>query len=687
MKKNIAMKLVAFSSMLVPLTAVISCASRGGSDWHLSKKDNTYDSLTKDSKEILTKSESSYDKVKNQAYYFLYEEEQKGSIDLQKDYFAWERYSLEKDIVEEVPELDGKIIKGKNIEKKDSYGEVINEKIERWIKLNEIDIDNWEEQDQLYESDTFSSDYPYVLVSLDKIKENQKKIYEDRKNNYIKTFEKKAPGEDEWTKELSENYGGAYNDEEAVDYLVLNQIKPTAFGRYSYSINDLFTQEQYDFAKENNFEHFSFLKNASTKSEDSKDEDKVYFIGNESKIPSIINKAPELEHIDEQTLFRHFLISASPDENGYDLPWKIAASDIKNLFSFENIDSDNPNQKQAYQYIPKIFSTWKDKDEKDANGNPIPGDIFDSVNTKDAKFLKFYSNNSEGGKDKGGSLGSNKPLDFVAGMVPGFQLGVMKYIQDKVNNSSNTQSTILTTLVTKLEEAYYDILDEAGIKDDDNPTNGNKDEVDAKIQTQEDLKQWWTKIDDQRMEEIVGNKIREVFDANQKNGIDQFYYRLTDKRFVVISSHGIHIVAYSDDFDISDKNELQKMADEQSKDVDELNYIENVQTYYSEWRQFLEVLEDKKFYDPSNNTGFLQDNKESLITEDDQANDVEKIFDEAKKFAQQKIENSSFESIRKISQNYDWLLNQYDKELREENQTSYKPEKLYEKAKEFGGVE
>lgn len=437
------------------------------------------------------KDKSSLNTFNYQVAFYLYDQEQMGSLELQKQFFYWNIYEKEILIKEE---------EEKDSPSKDTIKEwnndisKINEKIEKVNK--EIAGMKAEKPSHGkgidFKSSTLGSDYSRILLPLKEVREKRTKIFMDTKENFIKKYSTRQEGLNKWPDERRNLYDNAATDSQAIDYLTHQQITGDAFAQFRFKLNSDYTLEQ-KFAKRpklnedgtvvnGKFDYiFDFLRDIDggakpsikdytkqLKSDFSNMEsvkynelekyegeyyfgdnwkdiksDKVYFVSTNSKAWEKLAIGSQLfsEILTTDMIeVNHALIAGKQSENGSSIAWSIEKDIVKKLLTIygrqikgekedELSDLDWHNATSANKEVDKVNQGYKLID----NLFPI---IRESMTTEQVKleekntrlFIDTFSDDPSG-KDKYGSLGVMSVADYVSKMVPGFSFGVLAGLQ------------------------------------------------------------------------------------------------------------------------------------------------------------------------------------------------------------------------------------------------------------------
>lgn len=366
------------------------------------------------------------------------------------------------------------------------------------------DIDNLKDDNNSgWTSNSLSTDYPKLLKPISKITEDKTKTYNEAKAAFIDQYKTKGGGAEEWVKERASKYNNASTDAEAIKYLVNQEITGTAFGHFTYALNDTFTIEQALATYQDNgktvhifpwFENYDGASNGKTatigdKTWDKTSNDKfkvwtnsiaefssqgdaihidtdnvidpsdtitpllsnkVFFLGrNTLKTDEIIvdlSSPAEQDNLKNAPIsISHSLIKATQDKTNANLPWTIDKDALKNLYEYLG-DPTKTNAKTGIELFTKLYTTGNNDD-----------------------LYNQFASDDTGSRTNNGELGVQTYQWYArqGGMNDGFALATMVAYSNMQNNAatnpthydlSNSLGTptegekILTDLKTKLDE-------------------------------------------------------------------------------------------------------------------------------------------------------------------------------------------------------------------------------------------
>lgn len=513
--------------------------------------------------------------------FFIYKDEQEKSLNLQKMWFQWNIYDFNKKIEEVKKSGDKQEDKDKKIK------EINDSKTKEQEKLDFLNRVIKKEASLNYNSASFKSDYPKILLPLDNRKNEEQKKYYEAKKNVIDKYPSRREGEIAWELKRRQDYNQAATDEEAIDWMTSNAVSKEAFGQFTFKINSEYTYEQkWAKVKEGDEEHFIFpflqkayqkdtLLNDNVDLNEVSDTDlttKVWFIGSESSNPEKIlldldSESPLTESIiakiSQQKLLRvsHALLKVKQNENG-------AAND----WSF---DEDKDKKSDTLLHLLSFFGQKEDASYGQVYKQLLPVVFEDESKTK--IFIDYFADDPSGRKIQG-SLGVKTLLDYIKEMEPGFGLGVLSKVLNSQSASKNKKAADVTNYLTELSTNINDVAEKIW-KETGLPTNQN--EVVSKLQALSP-----------EQKTLFANAFKKTFDP-QSQGLN-LVYPAGNNASIVFSKHGMHIIKTEDFSDINKlksdiKNDLQTVANSQKEKDSKTKWGELFSKYFKEnqRRQFI----------------------------------------------------------------------------------------------------
>ncbi|MCC3161150.1 MAG: hypothetical protein K4H23_05370 [Mollicutes bacterium PWAP] len=518
----------------------------------------------------------------NFAIKILYDQEQSGSIELQKQWFDWDIFSLNKSLSLE---------KGKN-HKDQKAIDNLNDKIKEKTDLKE----NLNHLDKIFINDTFDiNKYPKLLLPFENVINSHKNFLLETKNSWNQAnhnlYENAAKQNAAWIEFLNKNYGSSVEDTIALNE-ALKQVKDKAFVRYNtWSRNSEYTVEMM-----NQNTIFPWLKKVaycnsvidnkiktSVSLTDKELSTKVWFYGTDSKITDLIsvpktinnnnNFSDTLDKIIKDSKIieiKDELISIKRGEK-YSDNWSVDKQIYENLLKNINIDS---KKEQVINLLNESIIS---------NTSDLEREI----------FLKIASSNSEDSKLNDGSLGVETSLHAaVTGKEngdaheDGFKLGLLLALnKNNIYNTNNSEKILksmfgtvdLVKLQNKISNIYMDIYKSAnGILDPtwiSQPEKYLKEITDVIFNDEALLKKLNIEI-----KNYMNGDLNESYNAGSaKDGIMPIYKIVgSANSYMTISSNGLHFFSIDEFVPTSNNNvfleELQKIAE----NPEEINKYTNI---------------------------------------------------------------------------------------------------------------
>ena len=612
----------------IPVAVVVSCGSKEwiyDPDEKLFKNGPSLGDFEKDIDEIDVSDGKTWKILEKQAAFFYYDKEQQGSINVQKDNFLWDKKNKQ----DQLDNLDKS--SSNNKDKIADLKKDIDKIAEKIKKIEDKDLD--------YKSSSFSTDYPEILLPIKQIKKKQQDIYNNEKKAFVAPYKTRQEGEAAWVSEISKKYDGANTAEEAIENLVYRVIKSNAFLRNNIKIDDTYTVKQLKWANSADADGaFPFLEidgydntkdvttNISDAINNSKDPslrvagnddgDKVYFYGSDSKIWGhrnednfkIFNQTRLQEIVGNKPIYRmyrHVLLNIKPNSKGRTLPWEASIDEIKKLIALQPVQPTRAGSTPLYQF-DRIKDLWNGMD-----------DSTDPINNETGFFLNQVSDNSEGTKNIGGSLGIHKASYFSDAMFDGFALGALTI--EKNDNSVSTSTNpnfsqddkIYEKLTNAIKEAKDAILNLNYVP----PATGTPATRPA-FTSNKAQNDFIDGLNPEQVQNIFGKYIRDVFDPNALKtigtgniskgqiGRSLLYTDLSvannnsDDRFAFISTKdkgGIHLIKryVVDGTSLGSQaiSELEKMANKNTN-VSQYNIAELTKPLLTEERLVKKTIND-----------------------------------------------------------------------------------------------
>lgn len=673
--------------------------------------------MNKDKETVEVKNINLLKSSEHQLAFYLYEQEQKASINLQLAFFKWHKYQIVKslenfykdtlkkadftatvDNEQDYTNLSSKITNAINAitdaDDKKAKQDRFNTFKEDWTttnsKINKINNNTIN-----YSEERFSEKYPKVLLPLNTIKDKHQKIYDDQKNAFVSQAADKPSGEREWFSGLSSRFQGATTEAEAVDTKVFAEIHNKAYARFQYSIDSSFTYKQF---KSGIFK--DFLGDPTTNIADSlanngvaikatpKDEDKLFFLASKSNIPAWLNPVKgdklQLNDLTHLTRTNNAILGFKQDKTDINAPWTADKGMLTKLFSgFMDHSTGTDTIVTGDEVWSKIFKD-STEDEKDL--------------TK--RLVQSYSMTTDATQNRSGDLGVSTSLGNMQ-MVPGFSLGTLSIMHD-LDLTAGThekvvqKTTFLSDLMTKLRAALTAWMTSKGITAVTKPSASDANLAEKMTQYNEQIKDVInTKMTDDDIKVVFGTVIRDAFnniDPNHK-GIPLAIELGTNIYGVVSEEYGLHIIKFrkeTQEIKALLKEDLKKAVEKQNTNVIATNYasllLKNLTTYGKMFK-ILGIDNSTPASPTIGNTAildYLWDHKDRLETESTTKADLEKEIGIliTKLMKSEYIAKVNAAAQDKIAT---WLKGKLDKHLILDDSTTIMPEDIYNEIYKAGG--
>ena len=725
MKKKIVLSAATIAAVITPLATVVACGNK-----HLSLgydetktlvtwgKKTSAEKLT--GKQLFDKEESleakfsnDFSDYKKQALFVLYNKEVEAARPLQLSKFKYERFlnnlELSRLTTKKVEETAVTISttgtaaeKKAEQSKKDEAVKVANdalkshaERIKKLAdKIKKLEDSKWKE------TVSFDSKYPILLKPYDKIRKDQKAIFQDRKQNWNKNIDPKQKAEG-WPAYLKKTFGGAVTDEEGIIFLVNNAVAADAIKSTQFKINNEFSYKEYTFSKFDT-KSFKFLKNAHTKGHEKNDADpkefakkelafdtkiksittpklpttnaewktftttwddsndvlsqKVYFISSKGKIVKPLGMeeskfVSDISQTGKLIKVQHGIIPFIRSETNPDEPWKIGDADLKKL----------------------LYTYGSDAKGKAGYTNYFDGQMF-GTSKADKKFttLTLHIGKADGTSDIQGSLGIKTSLEYVKTMVPGFGLALLQKEGDTKHPTPITDFPN-AALKTNIDAALADLYKKYKLSSKLEDTTYHKNKK---------IDSLFTVAKDEVIKQI-GLAVRDTFAAINPGKKQELIYKV-GKNHIVVSKFGIHLIhiteyAKNGATSIGDlvKTDFDKMAKDQNQSSS-TGIVSLANAKYSKNDELLKYIQADKDLNKLFLVRLLDFNKKTKRTPD-------KILTEAK-LKQLILRVQTVQKTKVIGDAIDskikWVSDHLDNELIDKIIT---PDKIYEWAVEAGG--
>ena len=636
-------------------------------------------------------------KVRREAAFVSYDEEQEASIKLQKMYFEYDKWRLgldkdakTKEKTDKETEL-GTAASGSTaatgarkeladaqalpttdtsrqtkIDRANDKIKSLEDRIKRLteqitaIETNITNVNNNETElqktDLDYTQSGFSGKFPHVLLKRNGIADKESKKFDDKKANFTAQYKTKADGEKAWIEQMQKEFH-ASTKQEVIDSKVYSQIQKAAFSRYNFKINSSFTFKQKRSGK------FPFLNNVTvendwtavttdtdTTNDNKYDDKKLFFLSADSRNPDEIYQDPATASVKLRGIangvgiskLQHFLISAKQDAKGGSLPWDVKKDTIKKLFEFYGQGAGNPDV-QPISQLAGIFT--------------------DATEERDKVLVSAFSDNAAGTINKSGSMGIKTNIDHITGdkLAAGFALGCADLMANPT--SANTGVNLLADIKSRVEAIMKDELGMAPGATFNGVADNRK--IDELI----------TNMPDDKFKKLIGGAFRDAFGGAGKMKLS---YRLSPQAGIIVSSFGVHIVRLKDmttagALEAQVDKDLETARKDESTAKIQTNYAELFKNIYTQERIIKKYMEDADFVT----------RVKANVHDGDKTPD--QIVDAINKAIKNRIDGEMISKIiATISDKREkWIVDAYDKHLRD---ASMSIESIYGEIDKIGGL-
>lgn len=474
--------------------------------------------------------------VSKSATFIMYDKEQEASLKLQEMHFEFKLFQIR----EERAKLENEKSQSGTTQARKRQ---IDERLKDLTDDEKTTNDNKNKLTHLtkadYESATFISTFPKVLMIREVIKERQSKIFDDNKRAFVNQFSTKEEGENAWLDEQKKKYNGATNKNDAVAMLVYGIIRKDAYAVYNYELNGTYTKEMKDAVKaDTTTKVFPFLANAQEKTTLGTKTDKVYFIATKSKDPSKIavtidatNKAIVDMASTKLVHLSHALIPVRQNAISATLPWEVVKEELiggKKGSQATGFASMYGTASPATSFIESLAALF----DHTATETGAPAEA--AVKADNFFIGKALSQPTAA---KGGSLGVKQKIESVKGMAPGFQVGIIEALHAIAsgNNDHTEGDAVVQAIIDGVKKIF----------------------TDHSITNQAQLVAYVNSLSKDQITNVFGSVFRTAFGAKPK-----LYYLLSDHSFILRSEKfGIHFVK------VEDFSNPQTLVDQINKDL------------------------------------------------------------------------------------------------------------------------
>ncbi|MCP4336925.1 MAG: hypothetical protein GY679_03725 [Mycoplasma sp.] len=550
-------------------------------------------------------------------------------------------------------------------------------------------------------------------------------------------------GEEAWGTELAKSYNGSKSDEEAINNLIIKEMKSNAYIRYTMlKTTTKYTKGELELGKLTETQ----IKNLSS-SGDGRDKlkaqmapyfvwlaklDKEGFVSSSNKnrtlrqltegdyitIISTNSFVPEFKSPAEiiggdkttsgtknghnngylnkfdPMYISHFLIKAIPDAKNRLSPWKIDMPDLKKLLY--STDGKNSISTQLDQFKGVFKDNNNSKEEW-------------KVNKEDENMLKLVSANGPGSKLSGGSLGLQDELKYVNEMDPGFSIAILNKDSTGATlfeeNKKDPIEGLSERLIWKLEQMNggkspdgTSIGDFPSVVSDAASAISKRAALAANSQNQTASAIEWQEyvdglISTQSEKDVLANMgrvFRDIFGSPATKYRSAVYLGKGDNK-ITLSNNGVHIMAIHK---LEEKDALKNIKTMIASDVQRskegktpfFKAIEEINKYSSDQFLIVKALMKeeafKKFLGTQKNySAEPKGNKFPNYNVASGSKDLANIIKALKSYEDIFNENRAYDSIQKIRTN---IQNSYFKneliKLKDENKWVQNISKIYDNA-------
>ena len=565
-----------------------------------------------------TKETTLVSKVEREIAFKLYDEEQAGSIEMQRAYFEWKKHTQVKtmidflrdtlnvtytitgtDIAATYADVKTKITTQITAETDVDRKKDLNERFDSMTKAWEDNLKNIDTIDKKtfnWSATDFSTKFPKILLPQSEIRAKQVKEYEEQMNAFVNNFKTKAEGEDAWYKALPGRYNGAKNKTEAVDAKVFNLVSKTAYARFKYTVNSSFTYEQYksgvfadylgtfdatlpEFDATNpnaNPNRKVFVKKIVTGNHEGTE--KVYYFGSLSNTKAWNNRIAHIpSSIKHLTRTHNAILGFKQDKDSISAPWTVDKKMLVKLFQTITTTDTKP----AIEKWADIFKSGKEDLTKE--------------------LIASHSMTTDKTQHNSGDLGYMEPLDNL-GMVPGFALGTLaimgdtshdkvldgQHIDSNGHATTGTGDSFLKVLMDAMKTSFTNYLTAKGIT---LPTLPGTVSTPAQIKELDDYNKeianiFNIKMTDDEVKQYFGKVVRDVYAKLTKNDGTPVAIEVSPGVYMVLNDeYGIHVIKFEKTatglFETNFKADMQRAANDQSWEKISTNWVDLMSKHQS----------------------------------------------------------------------------------------------------------
>lgn len=482
----------------------------------------------------------------------------------------------------------------------------------------------------------------FELQSYDEIRESQKKVLEEERARYQKTY-----GFNNWESEFNKHlnsdprFGNATTFDQAVDNLTISKATDIAFARFKLNFDTSFTRDDIenrvvgaDIVDKNNKIIFAkgqklfkdilvFGDNAIAPSivspnngAASKEQDK------NQKVAAFLTKSFIKQYMNPRTIINEIYknanaplknnfyfydisqlsLNAKPDSKDANAPWTVDKKTLEYLLSYRPLTENDTNNALTVKNNLELIQNFKGGLSQDSNQN---------LNDQILLSTLDYSDNKKNAKSLG-RIGLVSREELFNKNDPSYFLSFLSSFKPKESPNILSQ-TLFDKLKTTIFKNHTTLLP--------NPSTLANDSLDNIKEINFKLKQFIEGLSDNDLKE-VGKAFRDTFGVSANDGRIQTSYKINNNLKLVLNSNGLNAVAFKpittyDDFFAIIKKQLQLKAnnliDSNINSTLDLNNIFNsmtdndfIQSLVMQEPDYVKILTDNSTSNIQKNPNFIQ---------------------------------------------------------------------------------
>lgn len=487
----------------------------------------------------------------------------------------------------------------------------------------------------------------FELQSYDEIRDSQKKVLEDERARYQKTY-----GFNNWESEFNKHlntdprFGNATTFDQAVDNLTISKATDIAFARFKLNFDTSFTRDDIenrivgaDIVDKNNKVVFAkgqklfkdilvFGENAIAPSIVSpnngavaKDQDK------NQKVAAFLTKSFIKKYMNPKTIIdeiysdanaplknnfyfydiSQLTLNAKPDSKDANAPWTVDKKTLEFLLSYRPLSENQSDNASNVENNLELIQQFKGGLSDDVNQN---------LNDRILLSTLDYSDNKKNAKSLG-RVGLESREELFNKNDASYFLSFLKSFQPKESSKILSQ-----TLFENLKKSIF--KDHESLLPDPSSLAGKS--LDEIKQINFKLKQFIEGLSDNDLKE-VGKAFRDTFGVSDTDGRVQTSYKINDNLKLVLNSNGLNAVAFKTITNYSDfyaiiKKQLQLKAnnliDSNIDSTLDLNSIfstmtdnDFIQALVMQDPDYVKILTDNSASNIQKNPNFIQSVKQT----------------------------------------------------------------------------